>query len=473
MYQQHFGLDRQPFKITPDTSLFFSGNKRGAALEALVYAIKSGEGIVKVVGEVGSGKTMLCRMLELRLKEDAVDVVYIANPSLSPDIILHMIADELQLGVNDATSKFAVMQKIQTYLLKKYSNNQRVVLFVEEAQSMPVETLEEIRLLSNLETDQDKLLQMVLFGQPELDDKLSQVNIRQLKERITHSFYLAPFEPDDTREYLNFRLRAVGYRGPDLFNKKISARVKKYSGGLTRRINILADKALLAAYSDGGHNITTAHIKSAAIDSEFVSKTLQKKLFRLIVIGAVLLAALVSAVLMGLSQQHKKPDQVVAPVKNISRLQQNSHLPVLKQTAVKPSPYKVAKFNRGLITARLQATRLWLSKVNTNNYSIQLFTTPVSDRVAIDSFLHKAGSLLDISKIYIYETRVKGRFWYSVLYADFGSQRDARKMIKTMPASIQKRSPYLRRINAIKKDLKAGMKYLKKDQIEQHEMERK
>jgi len=249
MYQEHFGLTRPPFKITPDTSLFYEGNQRGAALDALTYAIKSGEGIIKVVGEVGSGKTMLCRMLEVRLANE-VDVIYIANPSLSPDNILHVIAHELQLEVSNEMSKVDVMHRIQKHLLEKHASNRQVVLFVEEAQSMPIETLEEIRLLSNLETDENKLLQMILFGQPELDEKLAVPHIRQLKERITHSFNLSPFPQDDTLQYLNFRLRAVGYKGPDVFNKKTANIVKKYSAGLTRRINIIADKSMLAAFSE-------------------------------------------------------------------------------------------------------------------------------------------------------------------------------------------------------------------------------
>ena len=161
MYLEHFGLDRPPFKITPDTSMFYEGSKRGAALEALIYAISSGEGIIKVVGEVGSGKTMLCRMLEVRLSA-IVDIVYIANPSLSPDNILHVIAHELHIDILNTDSKLDVMQKLQKYLLSKHADNRQVVVFVEEAQSMPVETLEEIRLLSNLETDQHKLLQPIL-----------------------------------------------------------------------------------------------------------------------------------------------------------------------------------------------------------------------------------------------------------------------------------------------------------------------
>ena len=268
MYLEHFGLDRPPFKITPDTSMFFEGSKRGAALDALIYAIKSGEGIIKVVGEVGSGKTMLCRMLEVRLSTE-VDIVYIANPSLSPDNILHVIAHELHIDITNTDSKLDVMQKLQKYLLNKHADNRQVVVFVEEAQSMPLETLEEIRLLSNLETDQHKLLQMVLFGQPELDEKLAQPQIRQLKERITHSFYLDPFPPADTLDYLNFRLRAVGYRGPSLFSRRTANAVERYSGGLSRRINIIADKALMASFSEGGHEVNTGHVVTAAKDSDF------------------------------------------------------------------------------------------------------------------------------------------------------------------------------------------------------------
>ncbi len=311
MYQEHFGLNRPPFKITPDTSLFFEGNQRGAALDALLYAIHSGEGIIKVVGEVGSGKTMLCRMLEVRLSND-VDVIYIANPSLSPDNILHVIAHELHLDINNEMSKVNVMQQIQAHLLKKHASNRQVVLFVEEAQSMPIETLEEIRLLSNLETDQNKLLQMVLFGQPELDEKLSQPHIRQLKERITHSFNLSPFPPDDTLCYLNFRLRSVGYKGPDVFNKKTAGVVKKYSDGLTRRINILADKSMLAAFSEGSHTVTSSHVKSAAQDSEF-RKGLDSRKIAIASIAVLLItAALIAGIYIG-KQNTLEADYSVEP----------------------------------------------------------------------------------------------------------------------------------------------------------------
>ncbi|TDJ14191.1 MAG: ATPase [Gammaproteobacteria bacterium] len=269
MYNEHFGLERAPFRITPDTKLFYPGGARGEILEALMYAVSSGEGIVKLVGEVGSGKTMLCRMLEERLA-DKVDIVYLANPSLSPEDTLHAIALEMKLDVDPGANRLQVMHALQERLLEKHADNRQVVVFVEEAQSMPIATLEEIRLLSNLETNRDKLLQIVLFGQPELDDNLDKPEIRQLKERITHSFYLQPFTPEQMREYVNFRMRAVGYRGPDIFRAGAYRRMARASGGLTRRINILADKALLAAFAEDAFDVGKRHVKIAVNDSQFV-----------------------------------------------------------------------------------------------------------------------------------------------------------------------------------------------------------
>ena len=269
MYYEYFGLKQPPFKITPDTSMFFPGGNRGAVLQALIYAITEGEGIVKVVGEVGTGKTMLCRMLEIELPEN-VEVVYLANPSLSPENILHAIAFEMKLNVTETDNRLKVMNELQHYLLDRHAENRQVVVFVEEAQGMPIATLEEIRLLSNLETTQNKLLQIVLFGQPELDAMIATRKIRQLKERITYSFQLAPFKGDEVKDYLNSRMRTCGYRSEDVFSASAVSVITKYSKGLLRRINILADKSLLAAYATNTHNVKASHVKTAARDSEFL-----------------------------------------------------------------------------------------------------------------------------------------------------------------------------------------------------------
>lgn len=216
IYLEHFGLNEAPFKITPHTEFFFAGANRGETLEALIYAITSGEGMVKVTGEVGAGKTMLCRVLMERLP-DSVETIYLAVPSLAPDEMLATIADDLGVDVHGGNTT-KLIRALQERLIATHAQGKQVVALIDEAHAMPLETLEEIRLLSNLETSHDKLMQIVLFGQPELDQHLMLPNMRQLKERITHSFNLLPLPARDIKDYLNFRLRAAGYKGPDLFS---------------------------------------------------------------------------------------------------------------------------------------------------------------------------------------------------------------------------------------------------------------
>ncbi len=286
MYLDFFGLNNPPFRITPDTKVFFEGNNRGAILNGLCFLIERGEGIIKIVGEVGTGKTMLCRMLPLKLN-DSIDWVYLAHPSLSPEHTLHAIAHELGISISQDTEKHLVMRKLHDFLLDRHSKNRRVVVLVEEAQGMPIESLEEVRLLSNLETDESKLLQIVLFGQPELDEKLANKEIRQLKERITHELYLPPLDSTEIHEYLNFRLRSAGYRGPNIFSKKISKLITHYSGGLTRRVNIIADKVLMSIYSKDCHSIQRKDVKQAIFDTYSTTRKKEKKPYTMLFIALI------------------------------------------------------------------------------------------------------------------------------------------------------------------------------------------
>jgi type II secretory pathway predicted ATPase ExeA len=268
MYLEHWGLSQPPFRITPDTSQFFSGALRGSILQAVEYAILNGEGIIKVVGEVGTGKTMLCRLLEERLS-DNLEIVYLGNPSLSPSDILHAIAMEMGLVLPSDATHLQLIQILHQALLKRHAKGRQVVVFIEEAQGMPIETLEEIRLLSNLETSRHKLLQLVLFGQPELDQNLLLPEIRQLKERITQNFHLPPFSRKDVAAYLHFRMKNVGYRGPEVFRPAAVRAIARSSRGLVRRVSILADKSLLAAFSGGSYLVKARHVRAAIADSEF------------------------------------------------------------------------------------------------------------------------------------------------------------------------------------------------------------
>ncbi len=291
LYLEHFGLNEPPFRITPHTDFFFDGADRGATLDALLYAILHDEGIVKVSGEVGSGKTMLCRVLMERLPEN-VEIVYLANPSLARDEILHAIAEDLQVEFSQGRITVA-LRNLLDCLIGLYADNRRVVILIDEAHAMPAETLEQVRLLSNLESNQHKLLQIVLFGQPELDNLLGQASMRQLKDRITHSFRMRPLQEAEVGKYLSFRMRAAGYRGPDVFSRKAVAMIAKGASGLTRRVNILADKALLAAFTVDSHAVSGREVRTAIRDSEFGRLLGEKERNPLLFAAAALFAGLV------------------------------------------------------------------------------------------------------------------------------------------------------------------------------------
>ncbi|MES2161588.1 MAG: AAA family ATPase [Pseudomonadota bacterium] len=267
MYQSHFGLRESPFGITPNPAFFYAGNTRGEILQALLYAVCHGEGIVKVTGEVGAGKTMLCRMLERQLPPH-VDVIYLVNPNLDPQEVQYAIAAELGIDGHGLRVD-QVQRRLQADLIARHGQGRQVVLLVEEAQAMPLDTLEAIRLLTNLETARSKLLQIVLFGQPELDQHLALASMRQLKERITHSFEVPALAPALVGEFLAFRLRAAGHDGPAVFSPAAAKLIAERSGGIVRRINILADKALLAAYAADATVVSAHHARQAIRESAF------------------------------------------------------------------------------------------------------------------------------------------------------------------------------------------------------------
>ncbi|HVK93612.1 MAG TPA: AAA family ATPase, partial [Noviherbaspirillum sp.] len=293
MYLSHFGLSEPPFGITPNPAFFYPGSKRGAILDALVYAVSNGDGIIKVTGEVGSGKTMLCRMLESRLPPN-IEVIYLVNPTLGRDQVVYAIAAELGLAI-EGKRPDEMIRALQHDLIAKHAAGKQVVLLVEEAQAMSLETLEEIRLFSNLETAHDKLLQIVLFGQPELDANLSLPHMRQLKERITQSFKVPPVTGAHIPEFLLFRMRTAGYRGPDVFSKGAIRRIERVSEGVLRRISILADKSLLAAFAEDSHAVLPRHVKAAAGDTEFSAPAKAGRGWKILIAGALVAGLLATA----------------------------------------------------------------------------------------------------------------------------------------------------------------------------------
>ncbi len=441
MYYAHFGLKEPPFKITPNTDFFFPGGNRGAVLEALRYAILHGEGIVKVIGEVGSGKTMLCRMLQTQLPEH-VDNVYLANPSMAPEDVLHAIALELRLDLPSGLSRLEVMQRLQLVLLEKHEAKRQVVVFVEEAQGMPLATLEEIRLLTNLETRYHKLLQIVLFGQPELDDNLNQREIRQLKERITYSFYLGPLSKDEIAEYLMFRLRAAGYFGPPLFTKRAIKQLATMAQGLVRRVNILADKSLLAAFAANTYQVTPRHVAAAIRDSEFAQEIKRPArrwvgfawigvFFVLAGVGAYAWSQGLLPLLPMMNTQSSKPVETAQP------------LPVQVDQLAAPDVVQE-------IEQREEVSLAWLGSIPPEYITIQLA-------------YHAAGSALDqerqpmlaqlvLDNLHVMQAKVGDKASVIILYGAYKSRQDALTELQSLPAALQT-GAHLRTIAGVREEL--------------------
>jgi len=466
MYYAHFGLKKPPFKITPNTEVFYTGGNRGAVLDALIYSINNGEGIVKVVGEVGSGKTMLCRMLQTMLP-DKIESIYLANPSVAPEDVLHAIAFELQLKLPKNADRLKVMQVLQAHLLARHAAGKQVVIFVEEAQGMPLATLEQIRLLSNLETKHDKLLQIVLFGQPELDENLNQANIRQLRERITHSFNLAPLQTKEIGEYLIFRLRAAGYFGPHLFSNAAISKIATSALGLVRRVNILADKSLLAAFADNEYQATPKHVQAAIADSEFGLEALkrQAKKSQAFMWVALLLLGLVLGYAVSMwsqkqiiSKENKSETAAIEVLPNAVDANKNTMtvapiLPAPKSITTASqevnigAPPTLSNTQEDILTRRLKATTAWLASQAPTTVSIQLMGA--SNDAQLKNDLEKLSSQLELDNIYVYRTKVNNLPFLSVLYGGFADRFAASLALEKLPVEIQKNRPQLRTIAGV------------------------
>jgi len=266
MYKAHFSLRESPFGITPDTSFFFACDAHQEALNTLLVAVRNGEGFVKITGEVGTGKTLLCRKFLASLGDGFISA-YIPNPYLEPRALLLALADELGVALDQDVDQHRLLKALNLALLSAARNGKRVVLCLDEAQAMPLETLESLRLLTSLETEKRKLLQVVLFGQPELDRKLDQESIRQLKQRITFQYCLAALNVKELDNYLDYRLAIAGYNGVRPFSKGAVKQLHRASGGVPRLINIVAHKAMMLAYGEGAREIGTRHIRAATADT--------------------------------------------------------------------------------------------------------------------------------------------------------------------------------------------------------------
>jgi MSHA biogenesis protein MshM len=453
LYLEHFGLAEPPFRITPHTDFFFDGADRGATLEALEYAVLHDEGIVKVSGEVGSGKTMLCRVLMERLPAH-VETIYLATASLERDEILLAIADDLELNLSRERATVA-LRVLQDHLISLYAAGRRVVILIDEAHVMPEATLEQVRLLSNLESNRHKLLQIVLFGQPELDENLARTSLRQLRDRITHSFRMRPLSRPETAMYLSFRMRAAGYRGPDTFAPAAAAKIARAAGGLNRRINILADKSLLAAFSEGTHAVTPRHVRAAIADSEFAApeRTRRPALYLAgALAGGILIGAAIQWMLAAEAPPAAAPRPAPAPVvqapvveKPEAKIVEPPKPPEpVEEKRPEPPPSQLTDNQlrrlagyrapgQRLLADRLSATRARLEQAADERYAIELFITDNTDPARMERFLQRARELVPLEEVYVIPMASGGHYRLRVVFGEFESRTEAAAAEKRLP----------------------------------------
>ena len=463
LYLEHFGLIEPPFRITPHPDFFFDGADRGATLEGLLYAILHDEGIVKVSGEIGSGKTTLCRVLMERLPAE-VETVFLANPSYSRTEILHAIAEELgRPPANDPAAP--ALRDLQLKLIDLYASGRRVVVMIDEAHAMPEETLEQVRLLSNLESSRHKLLQIVLFGQPELDEALAKTSMRQLKDRITHSFRTRPLAVDEVAKYVSFRMRAAGYKGPEVFSAAAITAIARASSGLTRRINVLCDKSLLAAFAANTHAVTPRQVRAAVADSDFAPiPGARPRAGRALAAAALLAlgAAAGASIFYWLDRSESVPKAAVpaappaapAPPPAAATPAEEPKPPAPQAEPEPPKPpaallaadqlrrldgYSAAR--NPLLRERLEATRGKLVSEPDASYSIELFVAENSDPARTERFLSRASDLVPLQEVYVIPvadvTKRGPRYILRVTYGMFASKDAAAEAAKRLPPKYQ------------------------------------
>jgi len=305
MYLYHYGLRELPFTLSPNTHFYCDLAGHHAAYEVLITALKTGEGFIKVVGEVGTGKTLLCRKLLNDLPDHFV-AAYIPNPFLTPEQMNEAIAAELQIDAERAANQTQLTQLIQQRLVEINQQGRSVVIILDEAQALPSESLEALRLFSNLETEQRKLVHLVLFGQPELDERLALKQHRQLRQRITFSYNLQAMNETEVATYISHRLHVAGYQGPAIMSARVVRAIAKASRGIPRLVNVLCHKVLLLCYGEGTHVVTPRHVRQAAADTEDATPlTTPVWTAALVAVAVLVMVSLISWVLVNPAVIHR------------------------------------------------------------------------------------------------------------------------------------------------------------------------
>ncbi|MCX7156843.1 MAG: AAA family ATPase [Rhodocyclales bacterium] len=472
LYLKHFDLEKSPFQITPDIDFFFSGSQRGGILTALLHVACHEEGIVTAVAEVGSGKTLLARLMISRLPDD-ISSVYLANPCFSRDEIISAISRDLGLTGQPASTEENLAQLHQE-LLRRHAQGLRVLLVIDEAHAMPPESLEEVRLLSNLETDRHKLVNIMLFGQPELDILLADRRLRQLRDRVIHRFELPPLPRDEATAYIDHRLRIAGWRGGRLFTPAAISLLLKASQGRARRINLLADKALLAAYAEGVKQVDKRHVKTACGElhaDPAANRWAGLPWLRTLMISLALAVPMAASAVWALGWHRtntpaqleavaargaKVAEATLAPIAaKVPAIRSNAEAtPAATSVATKPvgtapavaarEPEKAdaAKFDSQRIGALVKRTEELLSDQQSRGFTLQLASLSSAGNVA--EYLAEVAQRVDASQIYAHNRIYNGKSVVAVYLGRYPTEQEARDALRSLPEPLKMNQPVLR-----------------------------
>lgn len=450
LYLNYFGLNSPPFSITPDPGFFFEGKDKGVFIAGLLHAALQADGIVLVIGEVGSGKTMMSRLLLMRLPEN-VDTVYLPNPSFSRDEIIDVIARDLGIATGEQTVRLEVLQQ---ELIKRHAQGRQVVVLVDEAHSMPAESIEEIRRLSNLETDDRKLVQLILCGQPELDTLLAAPHLRQVRDRVVYRLILRNLSQADSRAYLDHRLRVAGWRGGRMFTSMGERLLLKDAKGRARRLNLIADKALLAAFAEGEKQVNARHVMQAIRDvgANFSSAGSGAKM---LTIAAWLLSMILTAAatiwIAGMVNKreavvalpakppatHAQPEKSAAPQgagRNVAHLSAVAKVAAKQQTSYTANVELDQLVKQSYLNAQKQA--------NLGSYAIRL--SSVQQESEVSAFIAVAGQTLSAGQIYVRQYYADNAIWYVIYFGNLPTLEAANQVFSGLATELSEAKPIIR-----------------------------